>query len=271
MTIQKRIGSISLFGLLTLSIMAAIACGGDGLTGDAGGVPTAVTATSIPAAAPTATIPPESATSTPEAAPPTDVPATPSPEPTIESTSTPVPTHTPPPTETPTATPEPTDTPTPIPSATPVIETIINEYGFKLKLHGDVPIRVVGVAENNPTSEQGTISFPYQGVAAILAWNSSASTAQQVVAINYKRLRDGQPSLTFETIKDGAIPVSGERGVFGAFKVLEGTDNAVGGGFVSAWICSESQTRHSLTVTGAQLTTVQIRFQDILTSFSCSS
>ena len=256
MTIQKRIGSISLFGLLTLSIMAAIACGGDGLTGDAGVVPTAA---------------PEAATSTPEAAPPTDVPATPSPEPTIESTSTPVPTHTPSPTETPTATPEPTATPTPIPSATPVRETIISEHGFKLKLHGDVPIRVVGVAEKTPTSEQGTISFPYQGVAAILAWNSSASTAQQVVAINYKRLRDGQPSLTFETIKDGAIPVSGERGVFGAFKVLEGTDNAVGGGFVSAWICSESQTRYSLTVTGAQLTTVQIRLQDILTNFSCSS
>ena len=251
MTIQKRIGFISLFGLLTLSIMAAIACGGDGLTGDAGGGPN----TSIPPAAPTATIPPEAATSTTEAAPPTDVPATP-PEPTIESTSTPVPTHTP----------SPTDTPTPIPSV-----TIINEYGFKLKLHGDVPIRVVGVAEKNPTSEQGTISFPYQGVAAIIAWNSSASTAQQVVAINYKRLRDGQPSLTFETIKDGAIPVSGERGVFGAFKVLEGTDTAVGGGFVSAWICSESQTRYSLTVTGAQLTTVQIRFQDILTNFSCSS
>ena len=227
--------------------MAAIACGGD----------TGV----VPTAAPTATIPPEAATSTPEAAPPTDVPATPSPEPTIESTSTPVPTHTP----------SPTDTPTPIPSATPVIGTIINEYGFKLKLHGDVPIRVVGVAEKNPTSEQGTISFPYQGVAAILAWNSSASTAQQVVAINYERLRDSQPSFTFETIKDGAIPVSGERGVFGAFKVLEGTDTAVGGGFVSAWICSESQTRYSLTVTGAQLTTVQIRFQDILTNFSCSS
>ena len=266
MTIQKRIASISLFGLLTLSIMAVIACGEDGLTGDAGGFPT----TPIPAAAPTATIPLEAATSTPDAAPPTDVPATP-PEPTIESTSTPVPTHTPSPTETPTATPEPTDTPTPIPSATPVIETSINEYGFKLKLHGDVPIRVVGVAEKNPTSEQGTISFPYQGVAAILAWNSSASTAQQVVAINYNQLRDGQPSLTFETIKDGAIPVSGERGVFGAFKVLEGTDTAVGGGFVSAWICSESQTRYSLTVTGAQLTTVQIRFQDILTNFSCSS
>ena len=221
--------------------MAAIACGGD----------TGV----VPTAAPTATIPPEAATSTPEAAPPTDVPATP-PEPTIESTSTPVPTHTP----------SPTDTPTPIPSV-----TIINEYGFKLKLHGDVPIRVVGVAEKNPTSEQGTISFPYQGVAANLAWNPSASTAQQVVAINYERLRDSQPSFTFETIKDGAIPVSGERGVFGAFKVLEGTDTAVGGGFVSAWICSESQTGYSLTVTGAQLTTVQIRFQDILTNFSCSS
>ena len=45
--------------------------------------------------------------------------------------------------------------------------------------------------------------------------------------------------------------MSGETGVFGGFKVLDG-GSTVGGGFVSGWVCSESQSRYALTVTGPQ-------------------
>ena len=45
----------------------------------------------------------------------------------------------------------------------------------------------------------------------------------------------------------------------------------VGGGFVSGWVCPESQSRYALTVTGPQATVVQIRFQRIINQFSCSS
>ena len=114
------------------------------------------------------------------------------------------------------------------------------------------------------------IKFPYEGVSAILVWYSSDSTPQQLVADSYNLLKDSQPSLTFEGISDGAFPVSGETGVFGGFKVLDG-GSTVGGGFVSGWVCSESQSRYALTVTGPQATVVQIRFQRIVNQFSCSS
>ena len=67
------------------------------------------------------------------------------------------------------------------------------------------------------------------------------------------------------------IPVSGERGVFGAFRVSDPSDTVVGGGLVSAWICSASQVRYALTVTGSQLTSVLIRYQSILDRFQCAS
>jgi len=132
-------------------------------------------------------------------------------------------------------------------------------------------VQAGGWVEESPTDEQGMIRFPYQGVTAILTWNASTVIPQQAVADSYKLLRDGQPNLTFEPIKDGGFRVSGEQGVFGGFKVLDATDTTVGGGFVAAWTCSEAQVQYSLTVTGSQLTTVQIRFQRIVVNFSCPS
>ena len=114
------------------------------------------------------------------------------------------------------------------------------------------------------------IKFQYEGVSAILVWYSSDITPQQIVADSYNLLKDSQPNLTFEGISDGAFPVSGETGVFGGFRVLDG-GATVGGGFVSGWVCSESQSRYALTVTGPQATVVQIRFQRIVNQFSCSS
>ena len=101
-------------------------------------------------------------------------------------------------------------------------------------------------------------------------WYTSDSPPQQIVADSFDLLRYSNSTLTFEAISDGAIPVSGETGVFGGFKVLDG-GSTVGGGFVSGWVCSESQSRYALTVTGPQATVVQIRFQRIVNQFSCSS
>ncbi|GIT13370.1 MAG: hypothetical protein CM1200mP35_01900 [Chloroflexota bacterium] len=55
-----------------------------------------------------------------------------------------------------------------------------------------------------------------------MVWYSSENTPQQLVADSYNLLKDSQPNLTFEGISDGAFPVSGETGVFGGFKVLDG-------------------------------------------------
>ena len=271
MTIQKKAGLVSLLGLLSLSIAALIACGSK-----AGESPTQVAATApTPTSTPILTLTPEPIS--------TNSPAIASQDITVELLSTsvinptvfPEPSHTPIPAPTPThipiPTPTPTLTPTPIPTSTPIPETIVNDFGFKLRLHGNIPVQVGEGSEGNVTNEQGTISFPYHGVIANITWDSSISEPQQVLANTYKRLREGQSSLIFEPVKDGVIPVSGERGVFGAFRVLDATETVLGGGFISAWICSKSLIRYSLTVTGSHLTSVQIRFQSILTAFRCPS
>ena len=267
---QKIIGSISLIGTLILVALAVVAC-----SDPQGRTAEVVTDTSTPEGIIAPTI-----TSEPTAEPaPTEVPtkiAISISEPIAEPTNTPVPTvptlePTSISTAVPTATPEPTDTPIPTSTPTPVSQTIISEYGFHLQLDGDVSVQTGGWLEESPTNEQGMIRFPYQGVTAILTWSASTIIPQQAVADSYKLLRDSQPNLTFEPIKDGGFRVSGEQGVFGGFKVLDATDTTVGGGFVAAWTCSELQLQYSLTVTGSQLTTVQIRFQRIVLNFSCPS
>jgi len=189
-------------------------------------------------------------------------------EPTSEPTATNVPTAEPakPPALTETVMPTAISVPTP----TPIRKTTIEEYGFLLDLDGEVTVQTGGWTDAEPDSSQGIIKFPYEGVSAILVWYSSESTGQQIVADSYNLLKNSQPNLTFEAISDGAIPVSGETGVFGGFKVLDGGET-IGGGFVSGWVCPESQSRYALTVTGPQATVVQIRFQRIINQFSCSS
>ena len=173
-------------------------------------------------------------------------------------------------TKPPAATESPTATIITEPTPTPIRKTTIGDYGFSLDLDGDVAVQPGGWTGAEPDTSQGMIKFPYEGVSAILVWYSSDSTPQQLVADSYNLLKDSQPNLTFEGISDGAFPVSGETGVFGGFKVLDG-GSTVGGGFVSGWVCSESQSRYALTVTGPQATVVQIRFQRIVNQFSCSS
>ena len=73
-------------------------------------------------------------------------------------------------------------------------------------------------------------------------------------------------NLTFENLTN-LVQINDDTG---GFKVLDGA-STVGGGFVSGWVCSESQSRYALTVTGPQATVVQIRFQRIVNQFSCSS
>ena len=185
-------------------------------------------------------------------------------EPTATNSPTAEPTKPPTPTESSTATTISEPTPTPI------RKTTIGDYGFSLDLDGEVAVQSQGWTGAEPDTSQGMIKFPYEGVSAILVWYSSDSTAQQIVADSYNLLKDSQPNLTFEGISDGAFPVSGETGVFGGFKVLDG-GSTVGGGFVSGWVCPDSQSRYALTVTGPQATVVQIRFQRIVNQFSCSS
>jgi hypothetical protein len=168
----------------------------------------------------------------------------------------------------PTATPEPQPTAIEVPTETS--NTVLLDYGFGLRLDGKVPLQFAGWSEESATVEQGLISFPYEGVSAMLSWFPAVVAPQQTVADGYGRLRDAQPALTFEGISDGPIEISGAQGgLFGGFRVLDPAGTAVGGGFVAGWICPQNATTYALQVTGPDATVVQIRFQRLVSYFRC--
>ena len=92
-----------------------------------------------------------------------------------------------------------------------------------------------------------------------------------LLAETHNILRGSQPDLTFDSISDGSITVSGESGVFGGFKTEDSSGAVVGGGLIATWVCSVPETGFRLTLTGADATVVQLRFDRLLDNFVCSS
>ena len=90
------------------------------------------------------------------------------------------------------------------------------------------------------------------------------------LADTYNILRGSQPTLTFDPISDGDITVNEEQGVYGGFRTLDATAQAIGGGLIGAWACSEQGTAFRLTLTGEDATVVQIRFDRLLDNFTCA-
>ena len=114
-------------------------------------------------------------------------------------------------------------------------------------------------------------SFAYGGVNTSLAWGPSENRdTLQFLASSYNVLRAAQPSITFEPISDGNITVSGQTGSFGGCKAVDSGGAAVGGGLIGTWVCG-GDTAFRMTLTGADSTVVQLRFDRLLENFSCSS
>lgn len=188
---------------VALGALALAACGSD----------SAAPATAVP---PAATSAPPAATSAPPAS--TAVPTVPTSAP---PAATPVP-----PTAAPTSAPAPpataTPEPAPEPTATPELETVYSEYGFTPKLDLGADVQATGWTEPEPSDAQGLASFVYGGIALSLVWSPAGSgTPLAFLASSYNALRTVQPNLTFESISEGDITVSGQTGSFGGFKALD--------------------------------------------------
>jgi len=231
------------------------------LSGCASSPPTATPAsTAAPTPRPTV-IPPPPPTPTPLPAP-TPLP-TPTPTPTPPPTPTPLPTVTP--------TPIPTFTPTPIPTPTAVPFIGYDAHRFKLKLDSEVTFDISGWTAKDADDEQGTLAFPYEGVNAILVWVPEGnSTPNTMLADMYDFLRQSQPSLTFAPASEGDLTVSTSLGRYGTFRASDSSGSVAGGGLIGSWVCPVPKSAFALTVTGADATVVQIRFQRLLDNFVCS-
>ena len=150
--------------------------------------------------------------------------------------------------------------------------TAYTGYGFSLKLDLGADVWAAGWTEPEPSVTQGIIAFSYGGVNANLVWGPPQDrTALTFLADTYNILRASQPSVTFESISDGDISISGQEGVYGGFKAVDNSGAAIGGGLIGAWICGDSDTAFRMTLTGGDATVVQLRFDRLLENFACSS
>ena len=214
---------------------------------------------------------------------PTSTP-TPTPAPTSTPTPTPAPTSTPTPppapTSTPTPPPAPTSTPTPIPAPTSTptptpIPYVYDTYGFTLALDSGssfvtVDLATAGLTGTTADFVQGVLTFTYKGASALLYWlPAEQQTPPAIVSSTYQSVVSNQPTVTFLTVNEGEILVSGETGWYGGFVATDSTGDSAGGGLMGAWICSKSKTAFSLTTTGPDATSLQIRFDRLISGFSC--
>ena len=150
--------------------------------------------------------------------------------------------------------------------------TSYTDYGFVLKLDLGADVRTAGWTEAEASLTQGIIAFAYGGVFANLVWGPPEDRmALTFLADTYNVLRASQPTLTFESIKDGDITISDQEGVYGGFKAIDDSGAAIGGGLIGAWICGDSDTAFRMTLTGEDATVVQLRFDRLLENFACSS
>jgi hypothetical protein len=163
-------------------------------------------------------------------------------------------------------------TETPIPTPTPLGDlTTFSQYGFRLVLIGQVDIQQAGLTATEATNLQGQATFPYGGANAVIIWLPAAGlTPSTILAGTYGILRTTQPTTDFSAQSEGEMTVGGQQGIFGAFTAS--TSGAViGGGLIGAWTCPSPETAFALALTGADSTTVQVRFNELLSGFKCPS
>ena len=141
-----------------------------------------------------------------------------------------------------------------------------------MELDREANVQTAGWTGPEPNTLQGTLSFTEGGVNASLIWGPQEGREPLVfLADTYNILRGSQPTLTFESVTDGELAVSGELGVYGAFRALDETETAIGGGLIGTWVCSGPQTAFRLTVTGPDSMVVQLRFERLRQNFICAS
>jgi hypothetical protein len=153
-----------------------------------------------------------------------------------------------------------------------VLLKTFNQFGFTLNLDRGADVKTSGFLLAEPDAQQGVLTFGTGGVNVILTWLPPGDNPPlTLLGDTYDLLKAQQPSLSFQTIRDGEITVSQQQGVFGGFRTSSSAGATVGGGIIGAWICPASGTGYTLTVTGDDAIIVQIRFDRLIDNFTCGS
>ncbi|MFL2756722.1 MAG: hypothetical protein ACJ0BE_05635 [Dehalococcoidia bacterium] len=168
----------------------------------------------------------------------------------------------------------PVDTPTPQVVEKKKIPNIFDKYEFILTLDEDTDIwnsnlTTSGLLEETPDINQGLITFEYKGVDASLIWSpNEGESNQDLVDFGYFILSDSQPENIFTLLNNGDLTVGTSSGNFAAFVVSDAQGSDAGGGLIAGWTCLNN-TSYTLVTTGPDSTALQIRFNNIVSGFSC--
>ena len=242
-------------------------------------LPEAIPATATPVASPASivqvpTVPAIiTQTPTPETKP-TPVPTR---TPILTSTATPVPSRSP----IPTSTPVPTFTATPTYTSEPTVKltplpNIFDEFDFTLVLDEDASfssskLTISGMRKDAADGQQGLLTFEYNGADIAIFWlPTTDDPPAAVIESTYQLLRDSQPSNILIPVSDGDISIDDEPGKFGGFVATNSSGENAGGGLIASWACQELGITLSLVVTGPDATTLQIRFDRLISGFKCN-
>ena len=146
--------------------------------------------------------------------------------------------------------------------------TTFDQFGFTLTIDLGSAVQTA----QGSAGEQGAINFPLGEVNSILTWvPQEGSSPLALVSGTYDILKANQTGVSFDSINDGEITVSGQSGVYLGFKSTDDTGASLGGGLIGAWTCTGEGTAYTLTLTGADASTLQIRFDRLLENFNCAA
>ena len=170
---------------------------------------------------------------------------------------------------TPTYTSEPTVKPTPLPN-------IFDEFGFAIVLDEDTSfssskLTISGMRKDAADGQQGLLTFEYNGADIAIFWlPTTDDPPEAVIESTYQLLRDSQPSNILTPVSDGDISIDDEPGKFGGFVATDSSGENAGGGLIAAWTCQKLGITLSLIATGPDATTLQIRFDRLISGFKCN-
>ena len=141
-------------------------------------------------------------------------------------------------------------------------------------------IETYGWLKDAAETESGLVSFDYNGVSVTLYWRPFAESVDDLLNSSYSLLTASRPSMEFSAINDGSIEVNSDsednkiEGKYASFSA-KNAEGVLSGGLMGVWVCKPSGDSGSvdrgftLTTTGADATTAQLRFNRLLGAFQC--
>jgi hypothetical protein len=143
--------------------------------------------------------------------------------------------------------------------------TKYKDFIFSLDMEsGAIANTMAGSTEN-----QGTATFNYGGVNAMLAWVPSANF-DPVGSVKgmFTAIQSSNSAASFVTVAGGELRVGFESGEFVLYTASE-SGASVGGGIIGSWSCADTNTSFTLFVSGKDSTNLQLRFKRLIDKFDC--